>query len=276
MTAIDRAQLQQRADAGDGAALHMLALLTARGVDQPRDLGLALDLLERSAAAGDARAAAQRPVLAGFDAVAWMKPPAARMVFESPRIGVIERFLSPEICASLVAYARDEVRPAVVIDSHTGQDRPDPSRTNTAFVADLARSNLIVQLVAARIEAALQAPVAHHEEPSILRYEVGQTFAPHFDFLDPTQPALRQRMQSIGQRVITFLIYLNDRYEGGETDFPRLDWRYRGRTGDALFFWNITQQGQVEPKLLHAGLPPTSGKKWLYSQWIRSRPIALI
>ena len=74
----------------------------------------------------------------------------------------------------------------------------------------------------------------------------------------------------------TFLIYLNDDYEGGETDFPMLSWRYRGRKGDALVFWNVSPQGHVERKLLHAGLPPTSGEKWLLSQWVRDRPVQLI
>jgi len=46
-----------------------------------------------------------------------------------------------------------------------------------------------------------------------------------------------------GQRVLTFVIYLNDDYTEGETDFPRLNWRFRGRKGDALFWWSVDPAG---------------------------------
>ena len=82
--------------------------------------------------------------------------------------------------------------------------------------------------------------------------------------------------QACGQRAVTALVYLNDGYEGGETDFPELGWKYRGRKGDALLFWNLTPQGEPEPRTLHAGLPPTSGEKWLYSKWIRQKPFPLV
>ena len=57
---------------------------------------------------------------------------------------------------------------------------------------------------------------------------------------------------------------------------PALGWRFKGRTGDALFFWNVDLSGAVEPKLLHAGLPPTRGEKWLFSQWVREKQVPLI
>ncbi len=69
--------------------------------------------------------------------------------------------------------------------------------------------------------------------------------------------------------MLTFLIYLSGDFEGGETDFPNFGWRYKGKTGDALFFWNVLPNGQPDRRMLHAGLPPTSGEKFLFSQWVR-------
>jgi hypothetical protein len=73
---------------------------------------------------------------------------------------------------------------------------------------------------------------------------------------------------------MTFLTYLNDDYEGGETDFPRIGYRYKGRRGDALYFVNVDGAGAPDYRTVHAGLPPASGTKWLLSQWVRSRPVA--
>jgi len=81
-----------------------------------------------------------------------------------------------------------------------------------------------------------------------------------------------QQIAQDGQRIFTFLIYLNEGFEGGETDFPLIGLRHQGRIGDALFFWNVKPTGAVDRDTLHAGLPPATGQKWLFSQWVRDRP----
>ena len=79
-------------------------------------------------------------------------------------------------------------------------------------------------------------------------------------------------MAEDGQRVLTALVYLNDDYEGGETDFPVLGAHWKGRKGEALLFWNVAPDGALDERTLHAGLPVTRGEKWMLSQWIRGRP----
>ena len=71
-------------------------------------------------------------------------------------------------------------------------------------------------------------------------------------------------MQLRGQRAATLLVYLNDDYEGGETDFPRINFRFKGGLGDALIFSNIDPAGAPDYDTVHAGLPPTTGEKWLF------------
>jgi hypothetical protein len=100
---------------------------------------------------------------------------------------------------------------------------------------------------------------------------VGQEFLPHFDFLNPDFPGHARDLARSGQRIATFLVYLNEGYEGGETEFPKLGWRYKGRTGDALLFRNLDAAGEPDRQTFHAGLPPTQGEKWLLSQWLRER-----
>ncbi|CAL1549051.1 unnamed protein product [Lymnaea stagnalis] len=107
-----------------------------------------------------------------------------------------------------------------------------------------------------------------------MHYAVGQEFSVHHDFLDPAQPGPAADIARRGQRMGTFLIYLNDDYEGGETAFPRAGIAHRGKAGDALFFANVTPDGRPDPLTLHAGKPPTAGEKWIFSQWIRDRPPA--
>ena len=51
-------------------------------------------------------------------------------------------------------------------------------------------------------------------------------------------PTTRQQIREQGQRMITFLLYLNEGYEGGETTFPELGIVNHGRRGDGLYFIN--------------------------------------
>ena len=41
------------------------------------------------------------------------------------------------------------------------------------------------------------------------------------------------------KRLYTFIIALNDEYEGGETAFPYLNEKYKLNAGDALFFHTL-------------------------------------
>ena len=88
-------------------------------------------------------------------------------------------------------------------------------------------------------------------------------------------PDLAREVELRGQRIATFLIYLNDGFEGGETDFPEAKVRFKGKRGDALMFRNVDQSGAPDFCTVHAGLLPTRGQKWLSSQWVRSKPVPL-
>ena len=95
----------------------------------------------------------------------------------------------------------------------------------------------------------------------VLRYQQGQEYRPHLDAL----PGLEN------QRVLTALVYLNDAYLGGETEFTRLGLKVKGRKGDVLVFRNTTADGSPDPISEHAGLPVVNGIKYLGSRWIRDR-----
>jgi hypothetical protein len=236
-------------------------------------------LLEKAAATGFERARgelAQLGYATAFDPASWLAAPAAHMQFDSPRVGVIRGFLAPEICAWLIERGRPKLKASLIGDPHSGEHRASTGRTNTGAYLPLRDSDVIVQLVRARIAAALGMPMTHQEAPNILHYEVGQTFAPHYDFMAPDLPGYAEDLAANGQRAATFLVYLNGDFDGGETQFLDLDWKFKGRTGDALFFWNVSSDGAVERKLLHAGAAPTRGEKWLLSQWVRDRPVSAI
>ena len=103
----------------------------------------------------------------------------------------------------------------------------------------------------------------------VLHYRVGQQIRPHFDFIDTAAPDYEQQIREQGQRMITFLLYLNEGYDGGETTFPELGIVNRGRRGEGLYFINSRADRSADRQMLHTGSPPTRGEKWIVTQFIR-------
>lgn len=287
--------LEAASSQGHAGASERLALLDALGSARPPDWNRALDGLALSAANGSRSAQEQLLLLAdnaadpivpsGADADEdfWadarariplesrMRPGETKSLSESPRIRTIAGFATPAECRWMIALAREGLAPATVFDKTTGGQTTDASRDNRFLVLTIGAMNVFTEVIRQRISAATRLPVPLFEPSQVLHYAVGQRFRPHHDFLDPANNAYHESLGRFGQRIATFLIYLNEDFEGGETSFPKADLKIRAQQGDALFFANVTRDGSPDPNTLHAGLPPTSGEKWVFSQWIRDR-----
>jgi prolyl 4-hydroxylase len=271
--------IRSAAHKGDAEAAYVCGMLAAQDTGLPERWEVAFECLARAAGRGWEPARAQLEFLGTADRAARVSALTGsvpmRSVFDSPRIGVVEGCAAPEICDWLIERARPRVSRAKVYDAASGGGRVEEARSNSSVAFDIAQSDIVLMLLRARIVAIVNDPLTSLEGSAILHYAPGQRFEPHFDFLDPAVPGYARDAAASGQRVATFLLYLNDDFEGGETEFPKLGWRWKGRKGDALLFWNVTQAGQPDARTLHAGLPPSSGEKWLLSQWIRQAPRAL-
>jgi hypothetical protein len=186
----------------------------------------------------------------------------------------MEGFASKDECHWLIDRARDRLHRAAVVDD-SGLMTVESARTNSGFEFLLADMNLVIEAIRLRISAATRLPLPLFEPVQVLHYAPGEEFRPHHDFFDPALPGHAEQIREHGQRIATFLIYLNDDYAGGETAFPRAQITYRGKTGDALFVANVDRSGRPDPSTLHSGTPPASGEKWILSQWIREKaPVA--
>jgi hypothetical protein len=100
--------------------------------------------------------------------------------------------------------------------------------------------DMVLVMLRARIARLTQLPILGFEDSQMLHYAPGEEFKPHFDFLDTREPGHAAAVASGGQRVLTFLIYLNEGYDGGETAFPQLGWRYKA-DGRRIAFYNATE-----------------------------------
>ena len=277
----DGAQMLEIAAAnGDPIAVRYQAILQATGTALAQDWAKAIWSLRRASDAGDPEAALELKLLADISgtgedqamAETWLRAPPVELLCESPRIGVVRNFAPRSLCDWLVAGAKDRLEPAGTTDAKTGQFTADAARTNRYAQVRLFDYPLPLLFLRQQMASIVEQPTANFEVMNILSYQPGEEYRPHHDYMDPAAKGFKQELAERGQRVATFLVYLNDDFEGGETSFPDVDVKFRGKTGDALFFISAAPDGTIDTRTRHAGLPPTSGTKWLLSQWVRNRP----
>jgi len=278
------AGMVEAAKAGNPQALTALAHAQAVGFLTSRNVDLALDNLARAASVGwpdalrELQFLARKPVSnaaklrSAVNVKALQKPPQRRALLEAPRVRVFERFATPDECDWLIARGRSGLAPARVYEDSGAAMRSHEGRTNTEADFELEASDIVLSLIHDRIARATAVPVEHFEVAKLLHYDPGQTFMRHSDFLKPGAD-MDAEIEARGQRVATFLLYLSDDYDGGETEFIDVGFKFKARKGDALMFLNVDANGEPDPMSMHAGVPTTRGEKWVLSLWLRGKPV---
>lgn len=211
-----------------------------------------------------------------IDIDAWMQVSPGRTLAEAPRVVAFRDFIPARWCQYLIQLASARLKPALVYDPTHARNFRSQTRTNSIAEFNLAENDFIHFLLQERMSRACGVPMNHMEGTAILNYQPGEEISDHYDFVDPAQPGYAQEIATNGQRVITFLVYLNDDYELGETVFPRIGLRNKGVTGEGLYFVNALPDGSADLRTLHAGAPPALRQKWIVSQFIRNRPVQYV
>lgn len=295
------AHILMAAEGGHPEAVAAMAVLQALGVHQRKNWQDALNTLTHAATLGwmTARQALlllshepvpgeERELLAipdsaywlqlgrAIDINRWLQIPQGRVLSDNPLVVSFEDFV-PQRWRNLIA---NEALPRF-IHAHN----PDPAQMRnpnpelSAFrVAQqyLVDNDFIHLLLQERMAKACGMQVNQMEGFAVLLYEEGGEVSEHVDYFDTATELGRREVTELGQRVLTFLVYLNDDYEGGETAFPELGLVHKGRAGEGLYFVGARNSGEGDPRTRHAGLPVKSGYKWVLSQYFRSRSLGYL
>ena len=154
---------------------------------------------------------------------------------DGDRVFVIRGFLTPEECRSCIERSEHAGYEEATITTATGPLMAKQIRDNARLIVDdrpladewwrRAESFLPQSLQGCR-------PVGFNERFRFYRYEPGQRFAPHFDGYFDRENGERSQL--------TFMVYLNSDFTGGETKFysddRELRVAVRPESGMALVF----------------------------------------
>ncbi|CAJ1368434.1 unnamed protein product [Effrenium voratum] len=193
----------------------------------------------------------------------------AETVLEDPPVVRFEHFLSDEEVAYVKHMASNRFeKSSVGMTYETGTS----SRTSETAWLSRREDNLDAVLVniTARITRATRLGNENMEPFQVVRYQVGQEFQGHQDYLD------EQESQVCGGRIGTFFMYLNDVPEGGQTHFQHWNFTITPRKGLAILWWNVNytklQHGDFRNgknmDAWHQSLPVIEGEKWVVNRWL--------
>ena len=172
--------------------------------------------------------------------------------YQEPR--VFHNFITPEERTHVIQKAKKELTPSTISTERKVDEKVRKSET-----AWLGFDDPIIKGIAERCISYTDRPLTNCENLQVLRYEEGGHYIPHQDVI----------ANATNQRMYTFILALNDDYDGGETVFPKLKKAYKLNAGDALFFDTLDNYEFDTSKALHGGRPVKSGAKWICNLWDR-------
>lgn len=175
----------------------------------------------------------------------------------------IKNYITKEQCQELMISCDKFVESLTVL----GSDNKDNYRVaeGTWFNKYNSKFSYLSDMIAETIGM----PKENQEDIHLVKYLVGGEYRPHHDFFHLHQSYTDAQLSRGGQRTKSCLIYLNDDFEGGETEFTQVGIKIKPETGKLLIWDNCKEDGSLDYDSIHAGLPVKSGTKYIVIIWVR-------
>tara|TARA_A100001011_G_scaffold128109_1_gene135148 strand:+ start:1595 stop:2386 length:792 start_codon:yes stop_codon:yes gene_type:complete len=177
----------------------------------------------------------------------------------------VENFLSKADCQRLIYEITSKLRPSTIASS----GEYDPT-FRTSSTCDLGyRDSTLINDIDKKICDFIGIDISHGEILQGQHYLEGQEFKEHTDYFDADQLLLHDKGR--GQRTYTFMIYLNNVLEGGNTEFPKLNRMFSPEIGKALIWNNLNEDKTLNGNTTHQAHPVLKGNKTIITKWFREK-----
>lgn len=175
----------------------------------------------------------------------------------------IPNFLTDKECDYLIGLIEKQNHKSMVAAG--GKNIIENTRTSST--SNLNHSLNKVAEVHERIAEVIGKGTEYGEHLQGQKYEPGQYFKPHYDWF--AGDAYKLHCLASGNRTHTLMVYLNDDFEGGGTDFPELNFTAKPEKGKALMWTHLKKDGTGDTDGMHEGMTVTKGTKYIITSWWR-------
>ena len=173
--------------------------------------------------------------------------------------------ITPNECKTIIEMAKPNISRSQVLS----KEKYNSGRTSSHVF--LPSNHPLIQKIDSIVYSFLEIPIENYEDLQVVNYKSTQKYNAHYDACDPSEEICKNDIQNRGGlRYATFIFYLNDDFSDGETEFPKHNIKVKPKTGKAVLFFNLNNNNtDRRENSLHAGLPPSTGEKWMCNKWIR-------
>jgi prolyl 4-hydroxylase len=196
-----------------------------------------------------------------------------------PYLYTIDNFLTDKECKFIISKSKDNLRVAGV-SRMDNEKKTIPGeykgRTNSSYWMPIDKYPETLE-IAKKVAKQIKCDYRHFENFQVIHYNETEEYQYHYDAYDIEEKDKYEKFcGQRGNRLRTVLVYLNDVGEGGGTGFDSLD-EYEGpilvqaKKRRMVVFTNVNDDGTVNKKSRHAGLPIIKGEKWAFNLWLRER-----
>jgi len=175
----------------------------------------------------------------------------------------LEKFLDEDECGKIVQLIRSSLNPSSL------SSYEEDSSYRTSRTCDLAQlQNPFVEEIDDRICKIMGIHSSYSEAIQGQYYEVGEEFKAHTDYFEAHE--MQEHGGQMGQRTFTVMIYLNDTKKGGHTNFLNIGCQFEPKSGTAVIWNNLNEDGSINFDSIHHGMPVIEGYKAIITKWFRS------
>lgn len=175
-------------------------------------------------------------------------------------IYIYDNFLDDDECDSIIKSGKGKLNDSPLT-------RPDDDKEfRTSKTAYFENGNNLHYNFEKKMDTFISLPNDSAESTQIQVYDIGNQFKEHYDYF---HPGVDDEFLVDGQRTWTFMVYLNDVEEGGETKFTRLNKTIKPKKGTAVIWCNLDDNGVPDEDMLHTGTPVRKGQKHITTRWYR-------
>jgi prolyl 4-hydroxylase len=184
----------------------------------------------------------------------------------------IDGFLTPEECDYVINISHNRLNESKVYSDKEDKYDTSSRKSQQAWLKD--HEDPLIASISQRVAKKTGMPIENQEDLQVVSYGSGGFFKPHYDPCDGEKEFCQRMDGSAGPRVWTYLIYLNDGFEGGETAFPMISKTVKPKKGKCVVFQSTLpeQESKTILESLHGGNPVISGNKWICNKWVRAAP----
>ncbi|CAF1034857.1 unnamed protein product, partial [Rotaria sordida] len=196
------------------------------------------------------------------------KPIKEEQLFDKPEIFLYHDIIHNADIDEIKSLATPRLQRAVVVtDAEPTKLVPADYRISKSTWLNDEDSPAVARL--SRLISATTTLSMETAEPlQIGNYGIGGHYDVHVDFSSNPDDEL---WENDGNRIATWLTYLNDVEQGGATVFPEIGARVAPEKGSAIFWYNLYTSGAGDYRTRHAGCPVLIGNKWVANKWIHER-----